>query len=453
MAESRIGRLLRGQGLLHRALRGSVWTILGFGGGQIIRLASNLVLTRLLFPEVFGVMALIMVVIQGLNNFSDMGTGPAILQSRRGDDPAFLNTAFTFSAVRGVMLWLACCAFALPAARFYDVPELVWFLPVAGFSTVFNGILPTRVETANRHLQLGFITLMELGTSVVTVALTVALAAVMGSAWALVIALVLGAAIRVVVVDRVLPGERNRFQFERPAARELASFGKWIFPSTIVGFLLNQGDKLILGRYLTLGQLGIYNIAFFLASVPLLLGTAIVGRIIIPVYRDAPPRESAANFRRLRRVRFLLTGGFMTVAVVMALLGPWLVDFLYDDRYIAAGRLVTLIACATIPQLILLTYDHAALAAGDSRRFFVVTLVRAVFFIAFFLAGVHFGGIAGGLAGQALAPVAAYPAVVWLARRHGAWDPAHDGAFAIIGIAVAAFFMPAFRAGGAVFGA
>ena len=61
-----MGSLIRGQGLAHKALRGSALTMFSFGGMQAIRLASNLILTRLLYPEVFGLMSLIMVIIQGL---------------------------------------------------------------------------------------------------------------------------------------------------------------------------------------------------------------------------------------------------------------------------------------------------------------------------------------------------------------------------------------------------
>src|SRR5699024_10608924 len=125
-------------------------------------LVSNLILTRLLFPEVFGIMALIMVVITALNNFSDVGVAPAVLRSERGDDPAFLDTASTLQAIRGVGLWLACCALAVPVAWFYDVPELAWYLPVAGFSSVIWGVLTTRIEQAQRHLHLGRLTRMEI---------------------------------------------------------------------------------------------------------------------------------------------------------------------------------------------------------------------------------------------------------------------------------------------------
>lgn len=438
MTTGRLASLFRGQGLGIRALRGASLTMLGFGGMQAIRLASNLILTRLLFPDVFGIMALVMVIIQGVNNFSDVGITPAILQSRRGDDPRFLDTAFTMQAIRGLGLWIACCALALPVAQFYGVPELAWYLPVAGFTAVIHGLLPTRIETANRHLQLGRLTLVELATALVSTAISVGLAAAMGTAWALVIGLVLGAFVKLAMTWQLLPGTPNRFHWDRAAAAELIRFGKWIFPSTIVGFAIAQGDKAILGKYLTLEQLGIYNIAFFLASFPLSLGIAVMSRVMIPVYRGAAEAEDPrAAARRVRRVRAVLTGGLLLMVLVMALLGPTLVNLLYDDRYAGAGQILRAIACATIPALIGLSYDQSALSAGDTRGFFWLALLRAVLFLGLFLTGVHYAGIPGALAGQALATVLAYPMLAHIARRHGFWDPLHDAGFAILGLAMA----------------
>ena len=63
-------------------------------------------LTRLLFPEAFGLMALIQTFMIGLAMFSDLGIGPAIIQSDRGEDPDFLNTAWVMQILRGICLWL-----------------------------------------------------------------------------------------------------------------------------------------------------------------------------------------------------------------------------------------------------------------------------------------------------------------------------------------------------------
>ena len=441
MIRARIGLLLTGEGLVHRAMRGSALTIISFGGIQAIRLASNLILTRLLFPDVFGLMTLIMVVIQGLNNFSDVGITPAILQSKRGDDRTFLDTAFSMQAFRGVMLWLGCCILAVPAAQFYDVPELVWFLPISGLTAVIFGFMPTKVETANRHLRMGRLTVVELATAAVTTFLTVVLAAILGSAWALVIGLLMGAIIKVVMVHMLMEGPANKLRWNRDCAAELISFGKWILPSTVVGFVISQGDKAVLARLLTLSELGIYNIAFFLASFPLMLGIAVISRVMIPIYRSAAEDPSPAQQHRVRMMRAAMTGSFLLLLALLAIFGHDVVEFLYDDRYSDAGTLVRLIALASIPTLIGLTYDQAALAAGDSRGFFWVTLVRAVLFLSLFTIGAWQAGIPGALAGQALAAILAFPMLVRLARRHGVWDVWHDAGFGLAGVALAAVLL------------
>ena len=99
-------------------LRGVAWTLAGDGGAQLIRLVSNLILSRLLMPETFGIMVIVTVVQQGLAMFSDVGIQPAIVQHSRGDDSVFLNTAWTTQVLRGVFLWLGTWALAWPVSQY-----------------------------------------------------------------------------------------------------------------------------------------------------------------------------------------------------------------------------------------------------------------------------------------------------------------------------------------------
>ncbi|MGB7318945.1 MAG: oligosaccharide flippase family protein, partial [Planktotalea sp.] len=235
-----------------------------------------------------------------------------------------------------------------------------------------------------------------------------------------------------------LEGHRDKFEWEKPAASELINFGKWIFLSTVAGFLFNQSDKMLLGKYLPLDQFGVYNIGFFLASFPLLLGVSVTHKLLIPLYRERPPRASAANFAALRKMRFVVSGGLLFGVALLAFVGVPLVGFLYDPRYQAAGIIVTIIACMQVPQIIVLTYDQAALAAGDSKRFFVLAASRAVIMLTAMFIALEMFGLIGALFSIGLAMVLIYPVVIWLARRMGAWDPFHDLAFALLGAAVMA---------------
>lgn len=433
-SRERIRKLATGGSLTTRIMRGAALSVGGFGASQILRLLSNLLLTRILFPEAFGLMGLVTVFLIGLAMISDVGIGPAIARSPRGDDADFLNTAWTLQVLRGVLLFLFGCALARPAANFFDEPLLAGMLALASVQFLIAGLMPTRRETANRHLRLGRVTFFDLVSQTISLVVLVAMAIWLGSVWALVLGSLAGAALQVLLIARFLPGQKNRLRLELAAAGEIVHFGKWIFLSTIFGFLVMQGDKLVLGKYLPLDAFGIYGIGYFLGSFPTMLGTVAILKMLIPIYRERPPGESRDNFLKLRRMRVLVTGGLLAVTAVAAFLGVWMVELLYDERYHDAGAVVVLVALINIPTIIGLTYDHAALAAGKSRPFFLVTAVRAALTLTGLYVGVQLGGLPGALVGQGLAIIAAYPALVWLVARLGAWDPLHDLGFAVLGV-------------------
>lgn len=423
----------KGNRLMARVLRSASWLLIGYGGSQALRLAANLILTRILFPEAFGLMTLVTVVIVGLAMFSDVGISPSISQSKRGDDPDFLNTAWTIQAMRGFGLWLGACLMAWPVAQFYGEPDLALYLPIAGISLAVAGFNPTRIETAHRHLLVGRLTVLDLSSQFIGIASMVGLALASGSVMALVAGGVIQSVAKLVLTHMFLPGLRNKFRWEKRAAEELIRFGKWIFLSTAFWFVSSQGDRAILGKFLSLDVLGVYNIGYFLASFPMMLGFTVTQRIMIPVYRDKPVAGAPQNRAQQRKLRFALTGAIMGLLVIMAFIGPALTQFLYDARYVSAGPMVTLISVAMIPAVIGMTYDQAALAAGDSRSFFAFSATRAVVQVSLLVLGVTQFGLVGAMVAMGLAGIMVHPVLIWLARRHGVWDPLHDLGYGVIG--------------------
>jgi len=413
-------------GFSARVMRGSAFTLAGFGLSNVIRLGSNLLLARLLFPDAFGIMALVIVLLVGLTMFSDIGITPSIQSSKRGDEPDFLNTAWTIQIIRSVLLFAVACGLAWPMAWFYDQPDLLHLIPVTAISLLILAVQPTRIDTASRHMILGRLTAIELASQFLSVIVMLAVAWATASVWALVAGNLAAAAIKVALAWTMLPGITNRPRWESTAATELVHYGKWIFFSTVASFLVMQSDKLILGRYLSMEGLGLYNIGYFLAGFPLLLGQSLTGRLMIPIYRENPPDRSPENFARLRRVRLALSGLLMALMVPLALGGIWLVDLLYDARYTSSGPVVVIMAIALLPQILTLSYDQAALASGDSRGYFTLNAIRAFLLVVLMLVSVPRAGVAGAAVAIGLTHLLCWPLVARLARRHGAWDPAHD---------------------------
>lgn len=438
LLREKLANLFSGDGLGARATRSTAYIMGGYMAAQVIRLASNLILTRILFPEAFGLMALVMLFLQGLQMFSDVGVGPSIMQNKRGDEPAFLNTAWSIQIIRGCLLWLATILLATPVANFYGEPQLAELLPVAGLSLFIAGFNSTRIETAQRHMKIGRLTAIDLIAQALGALVMIAFALAFRSVWALLVASLVVAMVKAVLSHLFLPGHPNRLRWEWPAASELVRFGKWIFLSTICGFIFTQGDRMILGKFLSIGLLGIYNIGHFLASFPFILGSTIVAKIMIPLYRDKHPSISVENFRKIHLARMLLTTMVLSMAGFMALFGVALTEFLYDPRFHLSGPVLVLVAIAQFPLIIGLTYDQAALAAGDSRGFFGVLLARSTFLVVSLFTGMAIGGLVFAILMVGVGATLSHGFLVLLARKHKVWDPLHDAVFFVTAVIIAA---------------
>jgi len=432
----RLRSYFHGDSLKARAARGTVLTIINFGGQNALRLVSNLILTRILFPEAFGLMALVQVFLTGIAMFSDIGTGPAIVQSERGRDPVFLNTAWTLQILRGLFLWGATLLLAAPFARFYGEPALASLLPVAGLSAVIQGFNSTWIHTAHKDLIFGRLTVMALGSQLGSILFMIALAVWLQSVWALVFGSLLGVLTSCVLSHLILPGPRNRFQFEVTAARNLFRFGRYVFLATIAGFVVNQMDRAILGKVVDLNDLALYNIGLMVASVPLMIGRALNHQIVFPLYAHRSLAEDSEYRAKINRARWLLTSGLVLSLSILALIGDPMIHLLYDTRYEGAGPILVLIAIATFPVLILMSYHDMPLAAGHSGRFAVLVTSLAVLSLGAAVVGARLFGLGGVAAAPGIAALLFYPVLLHLIRSYKGWDPVHDAVFLTLAVGV-----------------
>lgn len=419
-------RPFRGDGLRGRALRGAAQSVAGVGGQQVLRLASNLVLTRLLFPEAFGLMALVQVFLNGLQMFSDLGIRASIIQNERGDEEDFLNTAWTVQILRGFALWLGACALAWPAAVFYEEPMIMWLLPVVGFNSVIRGFTSTNVASANRHIRLGRLVSLELISQLVGLIVMIGAAAIWNSVWSLVLGSIISSVVGAVLSHTWMPGIRNRLCWDRAAVSDLLRFGQYIFLSTLITFFVNEGDKLILGRFISLANLAFYNMAYFLANVPNLVSNIVVERVIFPIYRNLRPSEGADNRKKIGTARYLLTGTTMTMTGILAIFGDHLIQFLYDSRYYSAGPMLVLFSLSRLPLTITATYGRLLLAEGNSRNFAAITFVTGALKLGGMIAGFYFLGISGVILANALVGFGIYPVQFWFISRYQGTDLRHD---------------------------
>lgn len=346
------------------AIRGSLWTIAGYGASQVLRFGNNLILARLLVPDLFGLMALVNVFIIGLHLFSDIGIGQSIIQNKRGDDPVFLHTAWTMQVIRGAILWIGAIGIAHPISVLYKEPQLQMLIPVVGLSTLINGFNSTSMYTLNRQIALGKLAVFELGGQMISLTVTIIWASINPTVWALVGGGLAGSVVQLVWSHRLVPDFSDRFAWDKESAQSIFSFGKWIFFGTLLTFFATQSDRLILGKLITFRQLGVYGIAFGLADIPRQVILALSGKVIFPAFSKMVdlPRETFRTKIIKNRLPLLLA-----LAVGLTFLisfGDIVIRFLYKPAFHDAAWMMPIIAMGIWHTSLYSTVNPALLAVG-----------------------------------------------------------------------------------------
>lgn len=391
-----------------RASRAAVASVLGQGAAQGLRLVGNLILSYLLFPEAFGLMLIANTVLLGLQILSDLGLAPAIIRHPRGDDRDFVDTAWTIGVVRGVVLFAIGLLLTIPIADFYREPMLRQIIPAAASSALIVGLISTKIASLTRHLRPGPVLAVEIAAQAAGLVAMIVHAKLAPSVWVLVVGGLVTAVVKTLLSQLALPGPMNRFRWEARARRDLASFGKWLFVSSIFTFVAMRSDVVMLGRLLPVDTLGVYSIGIMLSMV--------VRDVLQQIHRFSLMPAMAASHRagagvladNFARVRGLALPAALLAILGATLLAPAFFGLLYDERYHAAAWIAQLSMVAVWFSFLADVNGHALLAAGNSRAWAVTNAVRAIVTTAGCALGFFLGGLPGLMIGGLFGTVAAY---------------------------------------------
>lgn len=425
-----------GSSLRRRSLEGAAWTLLGVVGSHVLRLVSSLLLTRLLAPDSFGLMSVVNVLLLGLAMFSDVGLGPNIVQSGRGRDPAFLNTAWTLQIARGVGVWTICCLVAYPLSLFYKEPELAGLIPVAGLAALIAAFQSTNAFTAQRELSLARLTSIELVAQVLALALMVGVANWRPTVWVLVYGALVAAAVKALASHVWLPGIRHRLRWEAEAVRELVGYGRWILLSSALTFSTNSTSSLILGKFVSMSEVGVFAIAVTLAKAVEQAYDLISQRVLLPVYAQIKSSPPEVLRNQVRKIRLAVMALFLPALCVMVAFAQSIVGLLFDPRYAEAGWILRLCALGLIP-MVVSGVGPFYLALGNSKLLMWMSTYKLGAYVLAMSVGWSLWGAKGLMAGMVCWNGLTYFADVLVQRRHRIWLPALDVAgFAFAGVII-----------------
>jgi lipopolysaccharide exporter len=327
-----LGLMGSGGSLSQQIARGGVWVFASYGIQQALSMARSIVLARLLTPADFGIMGMASLSLALLTVFTETGIWSALIQRSDLDQPT-LNTAWVISAVRGTILGLVTLGAAPWVGGFFGEPLLVPMLRVMALSFVLSGFNSLGLVLLQKDLDFRTLAAFHLATSAVNVMAATVAAFLLHSVWALVIGSLAGALMALFLSYLVHPF-RPQLRFDRGRAREVLSFGKFLTASSIVNYVLTQGDDAYVGKVLGGEALGLYEVAYRLSNLPATSISHVLNQVTLPAYSAMQHDLEQLRATYLRILKLTALAVFPMAAGLFGL-APLITIVLYGERWLS----------------------------------------------------------------------------------------------------------------------
>jgi O-antigen/teichoic acid export membrane protein len=400
-------------------LKNTVWTVGAYGLGQALRLVTNIILARLLAPELFGIMLIVNSLKMGIELMSDVGIAQNVIYHENANDPAFYNTAWTVQAIRSVVLWLVALVLAAPFSRFYQFPILLFVVPLTAFGCVLSGFSSISLSLLRKRLQIAKLNAFETTSSFVGSAALVLFAYLSPTIWALVFGGLFGSTVVMIGSYFLLPDIKQRFYLSKQFVWEILHFGKWIFASSIVYFLSTNFDRLYLAKVVPLDLLGVYGIARSISESLGLVVWRLGNYVLFPLiaaHAQTPRADLREQLAKIRAKFLLLTGvGFSLIAATADL--P--IKILYDERYQAATWMLPFLVIGSWFSILAYLNESTLLGLGKPSYSATSNSAKLVFLLIGLPLSVTAFGLVGGILVLVLSDLFRYfPILIGQRREH-----------------------------------
>ena len=374
--------------LAQRTISGMLWNSMQRFGTLSISFLVNLVLARLLSPEDFGCIGMLMVFIAVANAFIDGGFGAALIQKKFPTQEDY-STVFYWNLVLSAVLFITLF-FAAPAiARFYKIPLLCDVLRVQSSILILNAFYLVPSNILRKKLEFKSLAKVSIVSSLLSAVIGITLALCGFGVWSLVANMFFLSLFQALFFWFWYEW-RPLFFFSWKSFKELFSFGSLMLLSSVVETIYGNVSSLIIGRVYSARDLGFYTQAKKVEMVPTNSLANIVNSVTFPVFSQVQDDREQLRYYVQKNVKSITFITFPLMALLIVVAQP-LFTFLFTDKWDSAVPYFQILCVVGMVDTLNSTNTNVFKSLGKSGIFFTVQLIKRSLGIVSILIGLQYG--------------------------------------------------------------
>jgi len=345
-------------------------------GIKSLGVISSLILVRILSPNDFGLIAIVMSVYGFIEIFGLFGFNHALIQksnaTKQDFDVAF-SFNFIFGAVAGVFMYLS----AFLIADFFENSQMVTPLKYISLMFILNGCNNIRVVEFQKNMDFKLELVFQLLPKVASFSVTMILAHSMRNYMALVYGMLFNSFI-IVLLSYVMRPYFPKLTLK--GAGELFSFSKWLMFNSFLFFINNNSINMIVGKYISTKASGLYSISQEIASLPLTEIAAPINKASFAAYSNV--KENLKELTKLfTETSILIAFLSLPVSAGLFMVADYFVPVVLGDKWVEATLLIKYISIVSFVAALSANSGYVFMAIGKPKITFLLSLFRAIIFI------------------------------------------------------------------------
>ena len=317
--------------LKNKTVFGIIWSLVSSFGTLVITFLSNIILARLLTPDDFGCIGILVVFVSMANILIDGGLGAALIQKK---NPTSLDysTVYTFNLVLSLFFYAVIFIIAPYIADFYHIPILKSILRAQGIILLINPFRIVQYNKLIKTLRFKELAKYEISSALIGTIVGILMAFHQFGVWSLVFANIINSLVFTLIINCVSSHWHSRMQFDLNAFKSLFSFGGLILLSNMIDTLYNNINNIIIGKMFSATQLGYFTQADKLKTIPVNSVSKAINGVFFPVFSEfQDDRKRLGHILRQNIITIsYLSFPVMTVLIIVA--SP-LINFVYSEKW------------------------------------------------------------------------------------------------------------------------
>lgn len=367
---------------------GVFWIAIAKYSGIVLQLLITAILARLIAPAAFGAIAIAMVVLHFLNILADIGIGPAVVQYFQLSK-SHLNSLFTLTIYIGVVLTLALYLLAGAIAGYYADATLTNVCRLMSLVVLFQSLNVVPNALMRKYKRFRSIALRTLFLQIVSGGIAVLVAYRGWGIYALLVSPIL-TAIGLFSLNYYSFPLQYVFRMSNEAVKMVASFSFFQFAYSFCNYFSRNLDKLIIGKYFSMTQLGYYDKSYHLMMLPLQNVSFVIEPVLHPVLSTLQDNKHELKEKN-QKMAVLISNISFPIGLILFFCGGELIKIVYGGQWDAAIPVFRILALSLPLQMILSTSAPIYQSAGKTNHMFIVGLLNTFCTVSGFFVGALWG--------------------------------------------------------------